>query len=409
MAKNYASIYANPTDSSALEQAFYLKEETSPGTIIPVLGTDFLFTLAGGSLEFGQPIESSPHRSGRHNNNTIKKKKELSWSLSTYFNIDTLLGAAAAAEIDTPARLLHKSMFGFEDISAGAIYNTSTTPSITFSIFEIGDKWARQARGCFADAATLNFPGDGEATTEWSGMGVESIMIGIGKSVTANAANIITLEVGEGKKMKVGGLVMVIKTDGVTRSTDTPSGAPRTITAISGDLITVSGAALTDSDGTGTPVYLCYYEPTGKVGINNPVTGLVGSATIVGLSNQCIRSATIACTNSHELVNYCFGEDSVAGSIFVPASRFNAEWTIEMNLNAEVVGFFNDLLNFTAQDITLELGDSAGRHLLVESPKVIFSVPTFALPETGSIPVSFVGVGYQTALDAADELTLSYI
>ena len=31
MAKNYAEIYANPTDSSALEQAFYLKLETTPG------------------------------------------------------------------------------------------------------------------------------------------------------------------------------------------------------------------------------------------------------------------------------------------------------------------------------------------------------------------------------------------
>ena len=409
MAKNYASIYANPTDSSALEQAFYLKQETTAGTIIPVLGTDFLYTLAGGSLEFGQAIESSPHRSGRHNNNTIKKKKELSWSLSTYFNINTALGAASSAEIDTPARLLHKSMFGFEDASAGAVYNTSTTPSITFSIFEVGDKWARQARGCFVDSATLNFPGDGEATAEWSGMGVESIMIGIGKSVTANAANIITLAAGEGKRMKVGGLVMVIKSDGVTRSTDTPSGTPRTITVIAGDLITVSGAALTDSDGTVNPVYLCYYEPTGKTGIDNPVTGLIGNMTIVGLSYQCIRSAVIACTNSHELVNYCFGEDSAGGSIFVPASRFNAEWTIEMNLNAEVVGFFNDLQSFTAQDITLVLGEASGRRLEIEAPKVIFSVPTFSLPDTGSIPISFVGTGYQTALDAADELTLSYI
>jgi len=411
MAKNYASIYANPTDSSALEQAFYLKEETTSGTIIPVIGTDFLFTLAGGSIEFGQAIESSPHRSGRHNNNTIKKKKELSWSLSTYFNINTALGAASSAEIDTPARLLHKSMFGNENISAGAVYNTSTTPSITFSVFEVGDKWSRQARGCFVDSSTLNFPGDGEATAEWSGMGVESIMIGIGKSVTANAANVITLATGEGKRMKVGGLVMVIKSNGTTRSTDTPSGSPRTITAISGDLITVSGAVLTDSDGSValTPVYLCYYEPTGKTGIDNPVTGLIGTATIVGLPYQCIRSAVIACTNSHELVNYCFGEDSAGGSIFVPASRFNAEWTIEMNLNADVVGFFNDLLSFTAQDITLVLGEAAGRRLEVVSPKVIFTVPTFSLPDTGSIPVSFVGTGYQTALDAADELTLSYI
>jgi len=57
----------------------------------------------------------------------------------------------------------------------------------------------------------------------------------------------------------------------------------------------------------------------------------------------------------------------------------------------------------------LQLGDMAGRHLQVQLPRVIFSVPTFTLPDTGSIPISFEGIAYQTVLDAADELTLSYI
>jgi hypothetical protein len=409
MAKNYSSIYANATDSSALEQAFYLKQESVPGTIIPVLGTDFLYTLAGGKLEFGQPIESSPHRSGRHNNNTIRKKKELSWGFSTYFNINTALGSASSAEIDTPVRLLHKAMFGFENTTSGAVYNTSATPGNTFSIFEVGDKWARQATGCFVDGATLNFPGDGEATVEWSGMGAESIMIGIGKSVTANITNTVTVDVGEGKRFKAGGLVMVIKSNGTSRSSDTPSGSPRTVLSVAGDVVTLSGASLTDSDGTVNPVYLCYYEPTGKTGIDNPVTGLIGSVTIAGLAEQCVRSAVITCTNSHEKVDYCYGSDKLDGSIFVPASRFNAEVVIEMNLNATIVGFFNDLLNFTAQNITLVLGEAAGRRLEVLLPKVIFAVPTFSLPDTGSIPISFTGTAYQTGLDLADEIQLSYV
>ena len=411
MAKNYADIYANPTDSSSLEQAFYLKLESTPGTYAFPTGTDFLFTLGGGGLTYGQPLESSPHRSGRHNNNTIKKKKELSWNLTTYFNIDTAPGAPVFSEIDTAVRMLHKSMFGSETVSAGAVYSTATTPGIFFSMYEVGDKWSRAARGCFVDAATLNFPGDGEATAEWSGMGVESLLTGIGKSVTANAANTVTVAVGEGKRFKVGSPVMVIKANGTTRSTDTPSGTPRLVTAVVGDVVTVSGAALTDSDGSValTPVYLCYYEPSGRTGIDSPITGLVGSVTITGLAEQCVRSMVIACTNSHEPVNYCYGEDSLGGSIFVPAGRFAAAVTMEMNLNHAIVGYFNDLQSFTAQNITLQLGDTAGRHLQVQLPRVIFSVPTFTLPDTGSIPISFEGIAYQTVLDAADELTLSYI
>lgn len=411
MAKNYAEIYANPTDSSALEQAFYLKLETTPGVYAYPTGTDFLLTLGGGGMSFSQPLESSPHRSGRHNNNTIKKKKELSWNLTTYFNIDTAPVAAISTEIDTAVRLLHKSMFGSETVTAGAVYSTVVTPGTFFSMYEVGDKWARMSRGNFVDSCTLNFPGDGEATAEWSGMGVESLMIGIGKSVTANAGNTVTVAAGEGKRFKVGGVVMIIKANGTSRSTDTPSGSPRLITAITGDVITLAGAVLTDADGSValTPVYLCYYEPTGKVAIDNPITGLVGSVTITGLAEQCVRSMVIACTNSHEAVNYCFGDDALSGSIMVPAGRFLASVTMEMNLNATIVGYFNDLQNFTAQNITLVLGEAAGRRLNVALPKVIFTVPSFTLPDTGSIPISFAGIAYQTALDAGDELTLSYI
>jgi hypothetical protein len=48
------------------------------------------------------------------------------------------------------------------------------------------------------------------------------------------------------------------------------------------------------------------------------------------------------------------------------------------------------------------------RFLEIDLPKVIFQVPSIDVPETGSIPVSFEGTAYQTALDAADEIVVSY-
>ena len=78
MAKNYASLYASVNDSSALEQSFYVKAETTRGEIIVPAGTDFLYCLPG-SIEYAQPSESSPHRSGRHHTDIIKGKKTLSW------------------------------------------------------------------------------------------------------------------------------------------------------------------------------------------------------------------------------------------------------------------------------------------------------------------------------------------
>ncbi len=409
MAKNYASIYASENDSSSLEQAIFLKLESSRGQLIGPTPTDFLYSLAGTSVEYSQPIESSPHRSGRHHNDIIKGKKEMSWSLPLLFNIDETLPAASSAEVDTPVRLLYKSALGKEVTAAGAVYTSEEDPSVTFSLFQYGDKWATMSAGCFVDQLVISLPGDGNAQQTFSGMGKEAILVGIGKSTVANSANTVTLQAGEGKRFPVGCLVMGIKADGVTRSSDTPAGSSRIVTAVSGDVVTLSGAPLTDMNGSVASVYLVYYEPASKTGISNPVTGLKGSVSIVGMNETCLRSATITIANAHEAVNYCYGFDGLHGSYFVPASRMTATLAIEMNLNAEVLEMINKIQSFESQEIEIVLGDDAGRHFKAEMPRVIFSVPSIPVPETGSIPISFEGNCYQSALDAADEITLSFI
>lgn len=411
MAKNYAAIYANTGDSSSLNQRFFIKQEASRGTMLVPQAADYFFALAGGSLNFSQPIESSPHRSGRHNNNTIKQKKTLEWSLPTYVNIDTAV-AQGVTELESSLRVLWKSLLGKESVPDAVVYDSSEDPSITFSMFEIGDKFAKQARGCFVDACEISLPGDGQSQLNWSGMGVESYLVGIGKSTINNSGgNTVTVQTGEGKQFPVGGLVMIIEADGSTRSADTAAGSARKITNVAGDVVTLDGVALADADGSVTPVYLCYYEPVmaGTEGIDNPQTGLVGTFTSGSIPGvPCVRSATITVTNGHEIVNYCWGHDSASGSIFVPASRLEVDVSIELNMNKDTVAFYNAVQQFEAQDLNFKLGDALGRHLEVDIPKAIFQVPAISIPETGSIPVTFEGKAYQTALDNADEITVKY-
>lgn len=408
--KNFANIYTSTNDAIALEQRFYVKQETTNGELIAPTGADFLFTLGGGQIEFSQPFESSPHRSGRGHLNIIKKKKETSWSFPTYFNIDTGV-AAGTTEIDPAVRVLWKSMLGSETVSSGVQYKRSV-PSLTFTLMEVGDKFARQSRGAFVQGANMQFPGDGEATVEWTGAAKDALYLGIGKSTVSNdGGNIITLATGDGAQFKkaVGGMVMLVEADGTTRSADTPDGLPRKITAVSGDVITVDGAVLADADGSVTPVYLAYYEPVTPVAINNPQTGLVGSFAITGYSGlHCARSIGVNLQNNHELVNYCYGMDALDAPFFVPGDRMTAEVSMELNLNKDLVKFFNAVQNFESQTLQVILGDVATRHLDIDLPKVFFPVPAFSLPDTGSIPVTFTGTAYQTALDADDEVSVYF-
>lgn len=410
MAKNFKKIYETSNDAIALEQKFFVKQETSRGTPIAPTGSDFLYTLTGGDITFVRPFESSPVRSGRHHTTGIESKDVTSWKFSTFFMIDTTLGAASTSEIDPAMRVLLKSMFGTETTPAGPKYTAADPPDYTFTVLMNGDQYAHQSPGCFVEAAPMKFPGDGQAMADWSGSGKTMYRIGVAKSVTANAANAITVGTGEGKRFEVGGLVMVIKANGTTRSGDTPDGSPRTITAISGDVVTVGGAVLTDSDGSValTPVYLCYYEPTTPVAINDPLTGLVGTVTIGSLSSQCVRNVEINPVNNHELHNFCWGERGLSGPLFTPGGKLNCEVTVELNLNHDILEFLNTLKDFDGVAIQLVLGSPTGRRMQVDMPKVIFAIPEVTIPDTGSIPVTFVGLAYQTAIDAADEISIEF-
>ena len=410
MAKNYASIYNSSNVAISLEQKYFLKRETNRGVLAVPSGTDFVFTLAGGSVEFTQPFESSPHRSGRHHTDKIVKKKECSWSIPTYFNIDTAQVAPSSAEIDPAMRTLFQGALGSEDTATGLKY-LPTTPDLTFSLFETGDKWARQVRGCFVESATLNFVGDGEATTEWSGSAKDAIYVGMGKTTADNnLGNTVTLSAGDGDQFKNSkdGYVMLIESDGVTRSDDTPDGSPRKIISVVGDVVELDGIALADSDASVNPIYLVYYEPQSATAINDPQTGLTGSVKIDSVGSVCARNVTITMGNENELINYCYGEDSLAAQMFVPANRFTAAVTMEINLDKELFALFQRLQTFETQDITVILGDIAGRHLEVQMPKAIFEVPAISVPESGSIPITFSGTAYQTTLDAGDEISLHF-
>ena len=405
MAKNYADIYNSANVAIALEQRFYIKQELVRGELRIPTDDDFFFTLAGGSVSMTQPLTTSPHRSGRHHTSFIKGKKETSWTLPTYFNIDSTLAAASDAEIDPSLRVLWKSLLGKEDATDGLKY-TATVPSTSFSIFECGDRVAKQVRLGFVQQATVTLPGDGEATCEWTGNAAEVIYVGIGKSTANNSANIVTLESGDGSQFSaaVGGKVMILKDDGVTRSLDTPNGSARTIVSVVGDVVTLDGAALTDADGSSDPIYLAYYEPVSPSAINDPQTGLEGSMLVDSVGSICARNMTLTMGNEHELVTYCYGKDALED--YVPGSRFTAAVSLETNLDKKTFNLFNRLQAFEAQELTAVLGPATGRRLELYLPKVVFDVPEISVPESGSVPVTFSGTAYQTALDQEDEVSV---
>jgi len=409
MSKNFAAIYSGGSDASAMNQSFFIKKELVRGQIIAPTNSDFLYSLSGGGVNFSQSFIDSPHRSGRHRNNIVKEKTATEWTLPLYLNIKQ--GVAYSASIDAGVKVLWESALGrMVDTTSAYEFDAANDPSVTFTMFENLDVMAKQAVGCFANGFEASLPGDGQSQISFNGNAKTVYHAGIAKSVADNnTGNVITLGAGEAKRFDVGSLVMIVEADGVTRSADTA--VPRKITSKdeSVDTITVDGAVLADADGSVTPIYVCYWEPAAPVGIDEPQTGLVGSISIDTLPTlSCVRSATVSLANNHELVNYCFGSDGLSGPLFVPGGRAEVGISLEMNLNSAMVEFMKRIRDFEGHAIELIVGDSAARHFKIELPKVIFQVPAISVPESGSIPVSFEGNALQSALGAADEITVSY-
>jgi hypothetical protein len=419
MAKNFATNYNKTGDSIALNQSIFLVEETVKGTFSPPTDSDFAYTIAGSSITHTQPVTPTPHRTGRHNTDSYAEKKTTEWELPLLVNIDTSLGAPALTEIDAPVRVLWKSLLGNEDTAGGSpVFDSSVDPDITFSFYENGDVWAHQVRGSFVESLSFDAPGDGVPQMNFSGAGADRVRVGIGRSVVDNSggSTFTCGVVSEAKRFPVGAQVMYIIGDGVTRSTATPNGTYATVTATdpTTGIVTVSIPLPADMDATLDPdsqVFLAYAEPESPTGISDVQSGLVGSVSIDGLGGSvaCVRNFSLTLNNNHERVSYCYGTDGLATPFFVAGSRLSVELSVEMNLNDDTVEWLYDLDQFSSQDIDFVLGDAAGRHMKIDLPKIIFNIPSTTVPEEGSIPFTADGVGYQTSLGAADEVTVSYL
>lgn len=416
MAKNYKSIYDNTGDSISLEQRYYLKEETASGTLIGPTDTDFFFTVAGGSIDFSQSNDPSDHRSGRSNVDTIKGKKVVDWSIPTYINLDTSLGAPGVGELDQALRTLWTVGLGRELIPGGVTYDAATTPNKTFSIHEVGDKSSVQANAGFLETATIAIPGDGVPTIEWSGGAADRKRVGIGSSTSNNdGGNTFTLDTAsEAKRFPIGGMVMIVEADGITRSADSPNGTYRVVTArdTGTGVITLDGAALADADGSATTAFfLVYAEPETPTSINDIQSGLQGeiSVDLLGGTLSCVRSMNVTIDNQVERVDYCALTDSLGSPYVVYGDRLLVTVDIELNLNDNSIEWLDDLDAFIANNLHAIVGDSAGRHWRIDLPKVEFAPPTVSIPDSGSIPFTASGTALASDANTPDEILVSYL
>ena len=359
---------------------------------------DFLLYTTGGPT-FEQPVESNPHRSQRFHVGIIKQKKVVN------FDIDTLLNMSGSAgdSLDTALRLLLKSAFGKETVTAGvSIKYEQDIPNTFFTMVRASTIFAEYYTGCYCKDYTITAPGDAPVTMKFVGMGSNCSIAGIGKSTTgATASQDVVLDNVTYKhieRFSVNARVMVVGADGRT-ITDGYSGNLY-VTGVNLNTDTLSLSSAVDVEAGG---FIVFWHPGAvqQTGRDNVYTDLEGSFKFNLTDPEvCCTNINLNLVNDHIDRNNCFGTDVNQG--FIAGNRLTATLEATLDLSNDNLGNLVQAREFGGFRPQLIIGDTSGRHLEIYAPKWVVSVPAIDLPENGSTSEPFTGNLFQSEAGAKD-------
>lgn len=363
---------------------------------------DFLLYTTGGPT-FEQPIESNNHRTGRFHNDIIKSKKVAE------FDIDTMLNMSGTAgdSLDTAVKLLWKSIFGTETVTAStSIKYTQGLPNFTFTMVRASTIFGEYYTGAYAKDMTMTIPGDAPVTIKYTGRAATATIAGIGQADGAvAAAALITLNAGHAERFEEGSRVMVVGADGRTIT----AGFDGNLTVLTEDApsnqITLSAAVDVEDDG-----YIAFWHPGAvqQTGRDAIFTDLEGSMKLNASGSAiCVTNMELAYVNDHVDIDNCFGLDRNDG--FVAGNRATITLSATMDLSNENMGDLVQARKFGGFSPEIIIGNTSDRHLKITAPKWIVSIPPIDLPENGTTPFTFEGVFYQSESGARDPIEATFL
>lgn len=389
-------ILNRSNESVGIDQRMWILEETGYGN----LASAGLFPLAADGIEhvsamldFKIPREDAAHRSGRSLVTRLSKKKEVKWSFESYIVPADPTGSNPNLPDMHPMLI---NVFGQVDETdpSKKIYKLTRASARSFRMLEEGTHFSRLAVGCVADAVTFTLPGDGMAMCKFEGFAQDLYTAGQSTlAADATATNTLVVQTGHGKRFEVGGYVDGIdQADGNTRKFFS-----RKITAVTGDTLTISGAAvtaLTDDIIIGAAPDFTASKS------ENALLGLKGSFTTGSLGTiDCqLLSAEIGIKNNYTPKNMIYGTDSNCG--YVADKRREVTLKLDVLLTQDNYEFYVQNKTFVADSVTIVLAPQdipapinapAGRKFTFRFAKVEFDVPTLEQPGDSYVKLTLEG------------------
>lgn len=401
-------ILNRSNESVGIDQRMWVVSESggfgnlASGGLFPV-ATDGIEHVTA-MLDFKIPRENAAHRSGRSVVTRLSGKKEVSWSFESY------IVPADPTSNNPNLPDLHPMLlnaFGSVDETdvAKKIYKLTRASNLSFRMLEEGTHFSRLAVGCVTDSVTFTLPGDGMAMVKFEGFAQD--LYTAGQSTLAadvTASNSLTVPTGQGKRFEVGGYVDVIdQTDGNTRIA-----ASRRITAVVGDALTVTGAAITavtdDIVIGAAPDFTASPSEDALLGLKGTFT--TGS---LGTVDCQLLSAEIAIKNNFTPKNMIYGTDSLCG--YIADKRRDVTLKLDVLLTLDNYEFYVQNKTFVADSVTITLAPqeipapinaAAGRTFTFRFAKVEFNIPTIEQPGDSFVKLTLEGTALATDINTVN-------
>ncbi len=368
------------------EAFVFVKKETVPGTYVHPAAGDAIQTISC-DLGFKHERKDIPLKSSSRSLVTrVTGRRSATWSIEKYLMPS---GTAGTAPDDAD---LFEALFGtVVDGASDVVYSLAKEPGIGLSILCQDGHHQEAVCGAVPGKMSIKFGGGEEPKVSFSGEAYDHYLSG--SDILASAASatdkIIVTDARQfcvGMKVRVGtednttGFV-IDAIDYVTNELDLSAN----VTNQAKDAAVIPFAL--------TPTY------TGDVMVVTAGTVTIGGTTIY------VTGATFDVDQKPKLRNDEFGLALPRGLRY--PDRREVRVSMDLYFESGAVKWYNDAKRFTAQDICLLIGDTAGKKVQIDANQVEFDIPSVKRPESDEATITISGICKGTAT-GEDECTVTF-
>ncbi len=375
-----------------MEQAYgrqefvFVKKETALGTYVPPAGADAIQVISC-DMGFKQDRKDVAVKSlSRSKLTRVTGRKSASWSIEKY-----LLPSGTAGTAPDDAELF-EALFGtVVDGAADVVYSLAKEPGIGLSILRQYGPHQEAVRGAVPSKMAIKFGGGDEPKVTFSGDGYDHMLSGSDK-LTAQVTASKSIVVNDARHFCIGLLVTV--------------GTEDNTTGFGIDAIDYATNTLTLSDDVTSQAIGADVIPLAITPVTSGEIMVVTAGTIkIGTETIYVTSGSFEIDQKPKFRNDEFGQSAPRGLRY--AERREVSLSLELYFERGAIKWYNDAKRFTAQDISLLLGNTAGKEVQIDCNQVEFDIPSVKIPESDEATISLKGTCLGTAT-GEDECTLTF-